>query len=149
MKYVVVINNSMVVTGCRDGEVPLFTVITPRTEPMHFHSFDEAKHVADLDGPAARVWTEEDYANGAGVMAQFSKSGKVVGITGEDFNTLQEACMEVLNEFPLGLAMPQTPAMWWSMFKRAAHKHNGLNKLFDYLDDYQIEAALERVFKQE
>jgi hypothetical protein len=78
MKYLLVINNSMVVSGCMENAAPLFTPITPRTQPMLFDSVEEATKFAKLAGEeSARVWTEEDYALGKGVADQWPKSGEV------------------------------------------------------------------------
>lgn len=77
MKYLVVFNNSMVVSGCMENGAPLFTVITSSTSPMLFDTVDGARHMAELAGHSSRVWSEEDYAMGRGVAVLDPKAGEV------------------------------------------------------------------------
>jgi len=77
MKYILVINNKMVVSGCMENGAPLLTPITRHTKPILFESVEEATKIADRVGETTRIWTEDDYASGKGVADLWPKSGDV------------------------------------------------------------------------
>tara|TARA_B110000046_G_scaffold183497_1_gene219724 strand:+ start:982 stop:1488 length:507 start_codon:yes stop_codon:yes gene_type:complete len=76
MNYIVV-DGSMVISGQKDDGTLLYTPITPRTEPMLVDSEKDAVMIAAKSGSRATVWSDEDYANGAGVVAAGPKVGEV------------------------------------------------------------------------
>ena len=76
MKFIVV-DGSMVVSGKKDDGTLLYTPITPRTEPMLIGTEEEAQSIAMKSGSNARVWSEEGYSNGLGVLAAGPQVGEI------------------------------------------------------------------------
>jgi len=77
MRFIVVINNSMVLSGTMENGQPLFTPITLKTVPLSFDTAEEAKVMATRAGRNAQIWTEQEYDGGHGVLKTWPRAGEV------------------------------------------------------------------------